>query len=129
MKESIHLVVRSRLYALPSPIATRDAEGPHELGQRVSAKHNFTGLPGSVPLRSQSQAINRRGSWNRRVACDSPVAVMMSVYGPLTRLYWRRSPGLVRGNAAQRQQPRHEAKIGFRFAGRDKLVHLIEARV
>ena len=27
--------------------------------------------------------------------------------------------------AAQCQQPRHEAEIGFRFACRDKLVHLI----
>ena len=34
-------------------------------------------------------------------------------------------PGLVAGQAAQRHQPHHEAKIGVRFAGRDKLVHLI----
>ena len=29
------------------------------------------------------------------------------------------------GQAAQRQQPRHEAQIGVRFTGPDKLVHLI----
>ena len=35
--------------------------------------------------------------------------------------------GVAAGQGAQRQQPRHEAKIGVRFAGTDKLVHLIEA--
>ena len=29
------------------------------------------------------------------------------------------------GQAAQRQQPRHEAEIGVYFAGSDKLVHLV----
>ena len=33
--------------------------------------------------------------------------------------------GIGAGQRAQRQQPRHEAQIGVRFAGRDKLVHLI----
>ena len=31
------------------------------------------------------------------------------------------------GQGAERHQPRHEAKIGVRFAGPDQLVHLIEA--
>ena len=52
---------------------------------------------------------------------------MVSVYGPLTRLYWGCSPGLGAGQRAQRHQPCHEAQIGVRFAGSDKLVHLIEA--
>ena len=52
---------------------------------------------------------------------------MTSLYGPLTRLYWCRLPGLIRGRRAQRHQPRHEAEIGVRFAGRNKLVHLVEA--
>ena len=50
-----------------------------------------------------------------------------------------RSPGLRSGRStrtrawvasrqgAQRHRARHEAEIGVRFAGRDKLVHLIEA--
>ncbi len=33
--------------------------------------------------------------------------------------------GVGAGQAAQRQQPRHEAEIGVRFAAPDKLVHLI----
>ena len=33
--------------------------------------------------------------------------------------------GVGAGQGAQRQQPRHEAEIGVRFAGRDQLVHLI----
>ena len=41
------------------------------------------------------------------------------------RLYWWRLPGSVPGQAAQRHQPRHETEIGVRFAGPDKLVHLI----
>ena len=36
-----------------------------------------------------------------------------------------RLPGLVRGAAAQRQQPRHKAPVGVRFAGPDKSVYLI----
>ena len=35
--------------------------------------------------------------------------------------------GVGAGQAAQRQQPRHEAEIGVRLASRDQLVHLIEA--
>ena len=50
---------------------------------------------------------------------------MTSLYGPLARLYWCRLPGLVRGKRAERHHSRHEAQIGVRFAGRDKLVHLI----
>ena len=49
----------------------------------------------------------------------------MSLNGPLTRLYWRRLPGLVRGQAAQRHRAAHETEIGVRFAGRDKLVYLV----
>ncbi len=45
--------------------------------------------------------------------------------GPLTRLYWRRLPGLLARQRAQHHQPRHETPIGVRFAGRDKLVYLI----
>ena len=33
--------------------------------------------------------------------------------------------GVGAGKGAQRQQPRHEAEIGVRFAGPDKLVHLV----
>ena len=33
--------------------------------------------------------------------------------------------GIGAGQAAQHHHPRHEAEIGVRFAGRDKLVHLI----
>ena len=33
--------------------------------------------------------------------------------------------GVGAGQAAQRHQPRHEAESGVRFAGRDKLVHLV----
>ena len=33
--------------------------------------------------------------------------------------------GVGAGQAAQRHQPRHETEIGGRFAGRDKLVHLV----
>ena len=33
--------------------------------------------------------------------------------------------GVVPGQRAQRHQPRHKTEIGVRFAGRDKLVHLI----
>ena len=32
--------------------------------------------------------------------------------------------GVGTGQAAQHQQPRHEAQVGVRFAGRNKLVHL-----
>ena len=35
--------------------------------------------------------------------------------------------GVGAGQGAQRHQPRHEAEIGVRFAGRNKLVHLVEA--
>ena len=31
--------------------------------------------------------------------------------------------------AAQRHHPRHETQIGIRFAGPDKLIHLVEAGV
>ena len=34
---------------------------------------------------------------------------------------------LVAGQRAQRQQPRHEASLRVRFAGRHQLVHLIES--
>ena len=50
---------------------------------------------------------------------------MTSLYGPLARLYWCRVPGVGAGQRAERQHSRHEAQIGVRFAGRDKLVHLI----
>ena len=33
--------------------------------------------------------------------------------------------GVGTGQAAQHHQPRHEAQIGVRFAGRNKLVHLV----
>ena len=35
--------------------------------------------------------------------------------------------GIGAGQAAQRQQPRHEAEIGVCFTGPDKLAHLIES--
>ena len=35
--------------------------------------------------------------------------------------------GVAAGQAAQRHRPRHETKIGVRFAGPDKLIHLVEA--
>ena len=35
--------------------------------------------------------------------------------------------GVASRQGAQRQQPRHETKLRLRFAGRDKLVYLIEA--
>ena len=46
------------------------------------------------------------------------MAVMMSLNGPLTRLYWRRLPGLVRGRLHSAIVRRHETEIGVRFAGR-----------
>ena len=38
--------------------------------------------------------------------------------------FW--SPGLVRGRPTQREQPRHEAKIGVGFARVNELVDLVE---
>ena len=35
--------------------------------------------------------------------------------------------GVGAGQGAKRHQPRHKAPVGVRFAGTDKLVHLIEA--
>ena len=66
---------------------------PRSTLNRWTLRTPFQGAIASV----ESQAINRRGS-GPKGSLYSPVAVMMSVYGPLTRLYWRRSPGLVRGN-------------------------------
>ena len=35
--------------------------------------------------------------------------------------------GVGAGQGAERHHPRHEAEIGGRFAGPDKLIHLVEA--
>ena len=43
---------------------------------------------------------------------------MMSLKGPLTALVLETVAGIGAGQAAQRQQPRHEAPVGVRFAGR-----------
>ena len=48
----------------------------------------------------------------------------MSVYGPLTRLYCLRRPGLVRGSEHNAQQPLHEVEIRFRLAGCDQVIYL-----
>ena len=50
---------------------------------------------------------------------------MTKVYGPLQRTYAKPVAGVGAGQAAQRQQPRHETEIGVRFAGPDQLVDLI----
>ena len=50
---------------------------------------------------------------------------MMSLYGPLTRLYWRRLPGLVRGREQSAIVRAMKPRAGVRFTGPDKLVHLI----
>ena len=52
---------------------------------------------------------------------------MMSLKGPLTRLYWRRLPGLVRGRLHSAISRAMKPRPGVRFAGPGQLVHLIEA--
>ena len=49
----------------------------------------------------------------------------MSVKGPLTRLYWTPVAGVGARQAAQCYCAGHEAEIGVRFTGRNKLVYLI----
>ena len=54
-----------------------------------------------------------------------PPAVMTKVYGPFCRICRIRLPGLVRGNEHNIIIRAMKTYLGFRFAGRDKLVHLI----
>ena len=56
-----------------------------------------------------------------------PPALMTKVYGPLRRTYSFRLPGLVRGSEHSAIIRAMKPQIGVRFAGPDKLVHLIEA--
>ena len=51
------------------------------------------------------------------------------MYGPLRRTYSFRLPGLVRGRLRSAMSRAIKASFGVRFAGTDKLVHLIEAGV
>ena len=44
---------------------------------------------------------------------------------PVDTLVLKPVAGVTAGQGAQHQHPRHEAEIGVRFAGRDKLIHLI----
>ena len=72
-----------------------------------------------------TQASNRRGRLPKGSLLSGSRRIIPSVYGPLTRLVLKPVAGVGAGQGAQRHHPRHEAQIGVRFAGLDKLVHLI----
>ena len=123
MEKPLHLVAEPRSLA-PAPTAiAADTQLAHELGQRgpqdqlpVLGSHRFSAHPGQQQARQVPKGqlvLTCRGHDQRVRTVDA------LVLGPVA--------GVGAGQAAQRHHPRHEAQIGVRFAGSDKLVHLIEA--
>ena len=78
--------------------------GPHRLGAKPSDQEAGKVAEGELVVSSRhyDQLVRAIGAF-----------VLMPV------------SGIGAGQGAERQQPRHEAEIGVRFAGPDKLVHLI----
>ena len=72
----------------------------------------------------ETQANNKRGE----VAKGELVSAAgdhVKREGAVLSLVLKAVAGVGAGQGAQRHRPRHEASFGVRFAGRDKLVHLI----
>ena len=101
--------------------AVVDAQRSHELRQRISqdqlAAFGLRSL-GANPGQQQAREAaigelvpSRSAQGQSEGTIYSLVLVLVS--------------GVGAGQAAQCQQPRHESQIGVRFAGPDKLIHLI----
>ena len=121
VEEPSQLVAEPRSSTRSAPADRLHTERSHELGKRLPQDqlaalglHRFGANPGQQEAWQAAEGelvIAYSGHDERVGAVDALVLFAVA--------------GVGAGQAAQRHHPRHETEIGFRFAGRDKLVHLI----
>ena len=121
VKEPIHLVAEPRLNATASAAVVVDAERSHELGQRTT-QNQLAALGPYRFGRDPSQQQTGQVAEGELVAATGDHVELVR---PVDALVLFPVAGVAPGQRAQRHRAAHEAQIGVRFAGRDKLVHLI----
>ena len=120
-KEPPHLVAEPRPSASAAPAAGVQIQFTHELRER-GPQDEFTALGayrfGAYPGQQEAGKIAKREFVEPSCTHDQSIgAISAYILFPVA--------GISAGQAAQRQQPCHEAQIGVRFTGPNKLVHLV----